>query len=78
MWLLAIKGMLRKFVNALFQTIFSMHWGSALLLAIEYMFDFLDEQADRGEMVDYNGNINEALQVSGATQRQRSGVTCGP
>ena len=46
MWLLAIKGILQKFMDALFQTIFSMYWGSALLLFIEYMFDFLDEQAD--------------------------------
>lgn len=28
--------------------------------------------------MDYNGNINEALQVSGATQRWRSGVPRGP
>ena len=52
MQLLAIKGMLQRFVDALFQTIFSMHWGSALLLAIEYMFDFLDEQDDRHQVHD--------------------------
>ena len=56
MWLLAIKGMLQKFVDALFQTIFSMHWGSALLLAIEYMFDFLDKQADRHQAHDADMN----------------------
>ena len=39
-------------MDALFQTILSMHWGSALLLAIEYMFDFLDEQADRHQIHD--------------------------
>ena len=52
MWLLAVNGMLQKFVDALFQTIFSMHWGSALLLATEYMFDFLDEQANRYQVHD--------------------------
>ena len=52
MQLLAIKGMLQKFMDAFFQTIFSMHWGSALLLAIEYMFDFLDEQDDRHQVHD--------------------------
>ena len=52
MWLLAIKGMIMKFTDALFQTMFSMHWGSALLLAIKYMFGFLDEQADRHRIPD--------------------------
>ena len=52
MWLLAVNGMLQKFVDALFQTIFSMHWGSVLLLATEYMFDFLDEQANRYQVHD--------------------------
>uniref|UniRef100_A0A8C2JKZ9 Plexin A1 n=1 Tax=Cyprinus carpio TaxID=7962 RepID=A0A8C2JKZ9_CYPCA len=46
--LLATKGTLQKFVDDLFETIFSTaHRGSALPLAIKYMFDFLDEQADR-------------------------------
>lgn len=45
--LLATKGTLQKFVDDLFETIFSTaHRGSALPLAIKYMFDFLDEQAD--------------------------------
>ncbi|XP_076858316.1 plexin-A2-like isoform X2 [Brachyhypopomus gauderio] len=46
--LLATKGTLQKFVDDLFETLFStVHRGSALPLAIKYMFDFLDEQADR-------------------------------
>uniref|UniRef100_A0AAY4E6K7 Plexin-A2 n=1 Tax=Denticeps clupeoides TaxID=299321 RepID=A0AAY4E6K7_9TELE len=45
--LLATKGTLQKFVDDLFETLFStVHRGSALPLAIKYMFDFLDEQAD--------------------------------
>lgn len=44
--LLATKGGLQKFVDDLFETIFSTaHRGSALPLAIKYMFDFLDDQA---------------------------------
>ncbi|RWS29961.1 hypothetical protein B4U80_08508, partial [Leptotrombidium deliense] len=44
--LLATKGTLQKFVDDLFETIFSIqHRGSALPLAIKYMFDFLDDQA---------------------------------
>lgn len=44
--LLAMKGVLQKFVDDLFETIFSTaHRGSALPLAIKYMFDFLDDQA---------------------------------
>lgn len=40
------KGTLQKFVDDLFETIFSTaHRGSALPLAIKYMFDFLDDQA---------------------------------
>ncbi|MGH0129419.1 UNVERIFIED_CONTAM: hypothetical protein FKN15_038749 [Acipenser sinensis] len=43
-----IVGTLQKFVDDLFETIFSTaHRGSALPLAIKYMFDFLDEQADK-------------------------------
>ena len=35
-----------RFVDDLFETIFSIaHRGSALPLAIKYMFDFLDDQA---------------------------------
>ncbi|XP_072571219.1 plexin-A2-like [Paramormyrops kingsleyae] len=46
--LLATKGTLQKFVDDLFETLFSTaHRGSTLPLAIKYMFDFLDEQADR-------------------------------
>ncbi|XP_049625731.1 plexin-A2 [Suncus etruscus] len=46
--LLATKGTLQKFVDDLLETLFStVHRGSALPLAIKYMFDFLDEQADR-------------------------------
>ena len=52
MRLLAIQGMLQKFTDAFFQTIFSMHWGSARLLTIEYMFDFLDKQAARHQIHD--------------------------
>lgn len=44
--LLATKGTLQQFVDDLFETIFStFHRGSALPLAIKYMFDFLDDQA---------------------------------
>lgn len=44
--LLATKGTLQKFVDDLFETIFSTaHRGSALPLAIKYMFDFMDDQA---------------------------------
>ncbi|XP_058844771.1 plexin-A1 isoform X1 [Acipenser ruthenus] len=51
--LLATKGTLQKFVDDLFETIFSTaHRGSALPLAIKYMFDFLDEQADKHHISD--------------------------
>ncbi|KAJ8395075.1 hypothetical protein AAFF_G00035310 [Aldrovandia affinis] len=51
--LLATKGTLQKFVDDLFETVFSTaHRGSALPLAIKYMFDFLDEQADRRQITD--------------------------
>uniref|UniRef100_A0A7N4NKZ4 Plexin-A3 n=1 Tax=Sarcophilus harrisii TaxID=9305 RepID=A0A7N4NKZ4_SARHA len=51
--LLATKGTLQKFVDDLFETVFSTaHRGSALPLAIKYMFDFLDEQADRQQIAD--------------------------
>uniref|UniRef100_A0A8C1QUF9 Plexin A4 n=1 Tax=Cyprinus carpio TaxID=7962 RepID=A0A8C1QUF9_CYPCA len=51
--LLATKGTLQKFVDDLFETIFSTaHRGSALPLAIKYMFDFLDEQADKHSIHD--------------------------
>ncbi|CAB1315450.1 unnamed protein product, partial [Coregonus sp. 'balchen'] len=46
-------GTLQKFVDDLFETIFSTaHRGSALPLAIKYMFDFLDEQADKHSISD--------------------------
>lgn len=42
------QGTLQKFVDDLFETLFStVHRGSTLPLAIKYMFDFLDEQADK-------------------------------
>ncbi|KAF5893119.1 plexin-A2-like, partial [Clarias magur] len=51
--LLATKGTLQKFVDDLFETLFStVNRGSALPLAIKYMFDFLDEQADRHSIHD--------------------------
>lgn len=46
--LLATKGTLQKYVDDLFETIFStrdVNRGSSLPLAIKYMFDFLDDQA---------------------------------
>lgn len=44
--LLATKGTLQKFVDDLFETIFSTaNRGLSLPLAIKYMFDFLDDQA---------------------------------
>ncbi|MBN3323605.1 PLXA3 protein, partial [Atractosteus spatula] len=47
------QGTLQKFVDDLFETVFSTaHRGSALPLAIKYMFDFLDEQADRRQISD--------------------------
>uniref|UniRef100_A0A8B9LM96 Plexin A3 n=1 Tax=Astyanax mexicanus TaxID=7994 RepID=A0A8B9LM96_ASTMX len=50
--LLATKGTLQKFVDDLFETVFSTaHRGSALPLAIKYMFDFLDEQADKRQII---------------------------
>lgn len=43
-----LQGTLQKFVDDLFETLFStVCRGTALPLAIKYMFDFLDEQADR-------------------------------
>uniref|UniRef100_A0A8C2YXR4 Plexin-A2 n=1 Tax=Cyclopterus lumpus TaxID=8103 RepID=A0A8C2YXR4_CYCLU len=51
--LLATKGTLQKFVDDLFETLFStVHRGSTLPLAIKYMFDFLDEQADKHDIHD--------------------------
>lgn len=47
------QGTLQKFVDDLFETVFSTaHRGSALPLAIKYMFDFLDEQADQHQIHD--------------------------
>ena len=47
------QGTLQKFVDDLFETVFSTaHRGSALPLAIKYMFDFLDEQADKRQITD--------------------------
>ena len=44
--LLSTKITLQKYVDDLFETIFSIaNRGSALPLAIKYMFDFLDDQA---------------------------------
>uniref|UniRef100_A0A8C5U2S9 Sema domain-containing protein n=1 Tax=Malurus cyaneus samueli TaxID=2593467 RepID=A0A8C5U2S9_9PASS len=43
-YLTRLLGTLQKFVDDLFETLFStVHRGSALPLAIKYMFDFLDE-----------------------------------
>ncbi|CAH0391887.1 unnamed protein product [Bemisia tabaci] len=51
--LLATKGTLQKFVDDLFETIFSTaHRGSALPLAIKYIFDFLDDQAIQHSITD--------------------------
>ncbi|XP_059588999.1 plexin-A3 isoform X3 [Alligator mississippiensis] len=51
--LLATKGTLQKFVDDLFETVLSTaHRGSALPLAIKFMFDFLDDQADRHGITD--------------------------
>ncbi|XP_062842202.1 plexin-A2-like [Trichomycterus rosablanca] len=51
--LLATKGTLQKFVDDLFETLFStVNRGSCLPLAIKYMFDFLDEQADKHGVYD--------------------------
>lgn len=52
---LSSQGTLQKFVDDLFETIFSTaHRGSALPLAIKYMFDFLDEQADKHSIADFD------------------------
>ncbi|CAL1531518.1 unnamed protein product [Lymnaea stagnalis] len=51
--LLVTKGTLQTFVDDLFERIFSTaHRGSALPLAIKYMFDFLDDQALHHSMND--------------------------
>lgn len=48
-----VQGTLQKFVDDLFETIFSTaHRGSALPLAIKYMFDFLDDQALQHSITD--------------------------
>ncbi|XP_014882771.1 plexin A3-like [Poecilia latipinna] len=52
-WSFHHQGTLQKFVDDLFETVFSTaHRGSALPLAIKYMFDFLDEQADKRSITD--------------------------
>ncbi|KAH9508125.1 Plexin-A4 [Bulinus truncatus] len=49
--LLVTKGTLQTFVDDLFERIFSTaHRGTALPLAIKYMFDFLDDQALHNNM----------------------------
>ncbi|XP_035826878.1 plexin-A2 [Aplysia californica] len=51
--LLVTKGTLQTFVDDLFERIFSTtHRGTALPLAIKYMFDFLDDQAMHHNMSD--------------------------
>ncbi|XP_059158029.1 plexin-A2-like [Physella acuta] len=51
--LLVTKGTLQTFVDDLFERIFSTaHRGTALPLAIKYMFDFLDDQALHHSMND--------------------------
>uniref|UniRef100_A0A8C6EY76 Plexin A1 n=1 Tax=Marmota marmota marmota TaxID=9994 RepID=A0A8C6EY76_MARMA len=68
--LLATKGTLQKFVDDLFETIFSTaHRGSALPLAIKYMFDFLDEQADKHQI--HDADILAALEKDEQARRQR-------
>lgn len=53
LWSSHHQGTLQKFVDDLFETVFSTaHRGSALPLAIKYMFDFLDEQADKRQISD--------------------------
>lgn len=53
MFAVPLQGTLQKFVDDLFETVFSTaHRGSALPLAIKYMFDFLDEQADQRQISD--------------------------
>lgn len=53
LWSSLHQGTLQKFVDDLFETVFSTaHRGSALPLAIKYMFDFLDEQADKRQISD--------------------------
>lgn len=53
LWSSRHQGTLQKFVDDLFETVFSTaHRGSALPLAIKYMFDFLDEQADKRQISD--------------------------
>uniref|UniRef100_A0A183IWQ4 Sema domain-containing protein n=1 Tax=Soboliphyme baturini TaxID=241478 RepID=A0A183IWQ4_9BILA len=51
--LLTTKGTLQKFVEDLFEAIFSIaHRGSTLPLCIKYMFDFMDDQAMRFGITD--------------------------
>ena len=51
--LLATKGTLQQFVDDLFETIFSTaHRGQVLPLAVKYLFDFLDEQAEKYGILD--------------------------
>uniref|UniRef100_A0A8D8QE28 Plexin-A4 n=1 Tax=Cacopsylla melanoneura TaxID=428564 RepID=A0A8D8QE28_9HEMI len=53
MRLMATKGTLQKFVDDLFETIFSTeHRSSALSFSIKYMFDFLDEQGTKHRITD--------------------------
>nr|CAB3264959.1 plexin-A2-like [Phallusia mammillata] len=51
--LLTTKGTIQKFVDDLFETIFSVtQRGHALPLAVKHMFDFLDHQADIHDITD--------------------------
>lgn len=61
--LLATKGTLQRFVDDLFETIFSTAGrGSSLPLAIKYMFDFLDDQArGHGKLSIHRKKNNYAL-----------------
>ncbi|OUC49236.1 hypothetical protein D917_05580 [Trichinella nativa] len=51
--LLTTKGTLQKFVEDLFEAIFSTaHRGNTLPLCIKYMYDFMDDQAAQHGILD--------------------------
>lgn len=63
--LLSTKLTLQKFVDDLFETIFSIaHRGSALPLAIKYMFDFLDDQALQHGITDPEVRLQLYLRIN--------------
>lgn len=81
-----LQGTLQKFVDDLYETVFSTaHRGSALPLAIKYMFDFLDEQADQRQIIDpdvrhtWKSNwYHRALALQGWVGRGGLAGTWGP